>query len=79
MQLHHFVLQLFRLTRGYLHFFAVVVAMHLWVILAQLRLQGIGAQECQRDEGAGEAALQDVLPQLQAQVVPAGFEQESSL
>lgn len=74
MQLHHLVLQLFRLTRGYLHLLAIVVTMHLRVVLAQLRLQGIGAQESQRDEGAGEAALQDVLPQLQAQVVPAGFE-----
>lgn len=64
MQLHHLVLQLFGLTGGHFHFLGVFVSMELGVVLAQLGLQGIRAQQSQGDEGTRQAALQDVLPQL---------------
>jgi len=70
-QLHHLVLQLPGLARRHLQALAVAAAVQLGVVLAQLRLQGEGAQQAQGDEGAGEAALHDVPPQLETQVVPA--------
>ena len=70
-QLHHFVLQLLRLTLGHFHLLGVFAAVHLGVILSQLRLQGVRTQQGQCDEGAGKSALQDVLPQLETQIVPA--------
>lgn len=76
-QLHHFVLQLLRLTLGHFHVPSVFIAVHLRVILAQLRLQGVGSQQGQGDKGAGKSALQDVHPQLETQVVPSMHKQGS--
>lgn len=76
-QLHHFVLQFLGLTLGHFHVLSVFIAVHLWVVLTQLRLQGVGAQQGQGDEGTGKSALQDVLPQLETQVVPSRPKQGS--
>lgn len=70
-QLHHLLLQLFGLPRGEPQLFGVVVAVELGVILSQLRQQGVGAQQRQGDERAGQPSAPDVLTQLQDQEVPA--------
>lgn len=76
-QLHHLVLQLLGLTLGHFHLLSVFIAMHLRVILSQLWLQGVGAQQGQGHKRTGQPAMQDVLAQLQTQVVPAIHKQGS--
>lgn len=78
-QLHHPLLQLPRLVGCKAEVAHVVGAVLLRFIVAQLGLHGVGAQEGVSDEGAGQAARQDVVPQLQAQVVPAREEEEGSI
>lgn len=79
-QLHHLILQLLGLAMCQLHVLGVVGHVHLGIVLAQLRLQGVGTQQCQCDEGAGQPACQDVLTELETQVVPAeGVGQSRSL
>lgn len=68
-QLHDPFFQLPGLVRGEAELADIVAHMFLSVIVTQLSLHGIGAQQGMRDEGAGQAACDDVRPQLQAQVV----------
>lgn len=75
-QLHHPLLQLPRLVGRKAEVAYVIGAVLLRFIVAQLGLHGVGAQEGVSDEGAGQSAGQDVVPQLQAQVVPAQKEEE---
>lgn len=71
MKLHDFLLQLLGLSWDELELLGIVSAVHLGVVLAQLRLQGVRSQQGQGHERAGQVAVLDVLPQLQTQVVPA--------
>lgn len=68
-QLHDPLLQLSGLVRGKAELADIVAHVLLGIIVAQLSLHGVGAQQGMRDEGAGEPACDDVCPQLQAQVV----------
>lgn len=68
-QLHDPFFQLPGLVRGEAELADIVAHMLLGVIVAQLSLHGVGAQQGVRDEGAGQAACDDVRPQLQAQVI----------
>lgn len=68
-QLHHLLLQLFALPGGQAQILHVVRAMHLRVVLAQLGLGSVGAEQRERDKGAGKDAAHDVLPQLETQEV----------
>lgn len=70
MQLHHSLLQLPRLVGGEAEVTHVVGAVLLGLVVAELGLHGVGAQQGVGDEGAGQTAREDVVPQLQAQVVP---------
>lgn len=51
--------------------------MLLGVVVPELPLQGVGAQQGVCDEGAGQPARSDVLPQLEAQQVPAETRRET--
>lgn len=77
-QLNHFVLQLFSVVGREAELADVVAAVLVGVVVAELRLHGVGAQQGQRDEGAGQPARNDVISQLQAEVVPAREHQSSS-
>lgn len=70
MQLHHLFLQLFVLSRGQAQILNIICPVELRVILSQLRLGRVGAQQGQCDKGTGKNAMDDVLPQLEAQKVP---------
>lgn len=69
MKLHHPLLQLSRLIGGEAKIADVVGAVVVVVVIPELGLNGVGAQESVRDEGARKAPWQDVVPQLQTQVV----------
>lgn len=69
MQLHDPLLQLSGLVRGEAELADIVAHMLLGIIVAQLSLHSVGAQQGMRDEGAGQPACDDVCPQLQAQVI----------
>lgn len=69
MQLHDPLLQLPGLVRGEAELANVVAHMLLSIIVAQLSLYSVGAQQGMRDKGAGQPACDDVCSQLQAQVV----------
>lgn len=69
MQLHDPLLQLPGLVGGKAELADIVAHVLLSVIVAQLSLHGVGAQQSMCDEGAGQPARDDVCPQLQAQVV----------
>lgn len=68
-QLHDPLFQLTGLVWGEAELTDIVAHVFLGVIVPQLRLHGVGAQQGMRDEGAGKPACDDVRPQLQAQVV----------
>lgn len=68
-QLHHLLLQLFALPRSQIQVLHVVRPVDLWVVLAQLGLGGVWPQQGQRDEGTGQDAAHNVLPQLETQEV----------
>ena len=68
-QLHDPFFQLPSLVRGEAELADVVAHVLLRIVVAQLSLHGVGAQQGVRDERAGQAACDDVRPQLQAQVV----------
>lgn len=70
MKLHHSLLKLTRLVRGKAEVTNIVWAMFLWLIVSQFSLDSVGAQKGVGDKRAGETTRQDVVPQLQAQVVP---------
>lgn len=69
-QLHHLLLHLPGLRGGELEVADVVEAVLVGVVVAQLRLQGVGAQQGVGDEGAGQPARGDVLAKLKAQEIP---------
>ena len=69
MQLHHPLLQLSSLVGGEAEVADVVGAVLVMVVVTQLRLHRVGAQQRVCDEGAGEPAREDVIPQLQTQVI----------
>ena len=69
-ELHHLLLHLAGVAGGEVEVADVVSAVLVGVVVAQLRLQGVGAQERVRHERARQAARRDVLTQLQAQQVP---------
>ena len=71
-QLDDLVFQFFRVVWGKAELADVVAATLVRVVVAQFRLDGVGAQQGQRDEGAGQPAGHDVVAQLQAEVVPSG-------
>lgn len=72
MELHNLLFELLCLVWGQFKFADVVGAVQVGIVVAQLGLDRVGAQQRQRGEGAGQAPRQDVLPELQAQVVPGG-------
>lgn len=77
-QLDHFVLQLFRVVWCEAELADVVAAVLVGVVVAELRLHGVGAQQGQSDKRAGQPARNDVISQLQAEVVPAREHQSTS-
>ena len=77
-QLDHFVLQLLSVIRCEAKLADIVAAVLVGVVVAELRLHGVGAQQGQGDERAGQSAWHNVIPQLQAEVVPATEHQGSS-
>lgn len=56
MQLHHSLLQLPRLVGGEAEVTDVVGAVLLGLVVAELGLDGVGAQQGVGDEGAGQTA-----------------------
>lgn len=70
MQLHHPLLQLSRLIGRKAEIADVVGTVLVVVVVPELGLDGVGAQQSVRDEGARKPSRQDVVPQLQTQVVP---------
>lgn len=70
MKLHHSLLELASLVGGEAEVADVVRAVLLWLVVAQFGLDSVGAQQGVGDERARQATGQDVVPQLQAQVVP---------
>lgn len=70
MQLHYSLLQLTRLIGCKMKFTDIVWAVFLRVIVPEFSLDCVGAQKGMSDKWAGETAGQDVIPQLQAQIVP---------
>lgn len=77
-QLHDALLQLPRLVGGEAQLAHVVAHVLLGVMVTQLGLDGVGAQQGVGDEGAGQAPRDDVGTELQAQVVSAGGAQGQS-
>ena len=77
-QLYHFVLQLFSVIWRKAKFANIVAAVLIGVVVAELWLHGVGAQQGQRDEWAGQPTWHDVISQLQAEVVPATEHQGGS-
>lgn len=77
-QLHDALLQLPRLVGGEAQLTHVVAHVLLGVMVTQLGLDGVGAQQGVGDEGAGQASRDDVGTELQAQVVSAGGAQGQS-
>lgn len=74
-QLHDPLLQLPGLVWGEAELADIVAHVLLGIMVTQFSLHGVGAQQGVRDEGARQAARDDVCPQLQAQVVPGDREQ----
>lgn len=69
MELHHPLLQLASLIGGKAEIADVVGAVVIVVVVPQLGLNGVGAQEGVSDERARQSTWQHVIPQLQTQVV----------
>lgn len=69
MELHHPLLQLTSLIGGEAEIGDIVGAMVILVVVPQLCLNTVGAQEGVSDEWARQAAWQHVIPQLETQVV----------
>lgn len=69
-QLHDPLLQLPGLVWGKAELADIVAHVLLGIMVTQFSLHSVGAQQGVRDEGARQAARDDVCPQLQAQVVP---------
>lgn len=69
-QLHHSLLQLSCLVGCKAEVADIVGAMFFWLVVSQFSLDSVGAQKGVGDKRAGQATGQDVVPQLQAQVVP---------
>lgn len=68
-QLHNALLQLSCLVGGEAELADIVAHVLFGIIVAQLSLHSIGAQQGMRDKGAGQAPRDDVRTELQAQVV----------
>lgn len=64
MQLHDSVLQLTSLVRGEAEVTDIICAVLFLVVVSELSLYGVGAQQSVSDERAGESAGQDVITQL---------------
>lgn len=60
-QLDDLVFQFFRVVWGEAELADVVAATLVRVVVAQFRLDGVGAQQGQRDKGAGQPAGHDVV------------------
>ena len=69
-QLHHSLFQLTCLVGRKAEVADVVGAVFLRLVVSQFGLDGVGAQKGVSDKWAGQTTGQDVVPQLQAQVVP---------
>lgn len=69
-QLHHSLLQLTCLVGRKTEVTDVVWAMFLRFIVSQFSLDSVGAQKGVGDKRAGQTTGKDIVPQLQAQVVP---------
>lgn len=74
MQLHHSLLQLAGLVGGEVEVVDVVGAVLFGLVVSELSLDGVGAQKGVGDKRAGKTPKQDVIPQLQAQVIPVNQE-----
>lgn len=80
MELHDFLLQLFGLVGSKAKLADVVTAQFLRVVVSQFRLSCVRAQYCMGGKGAGQAAWNHIISQLQAQVVPVrGWEVKTDL
>lgn len=71
-ELHDLLLQFFGLVGGEAQLADVVAGQFLRVVVSQLRLRRVGAQNGVGGKGAGKTARHHVVSQLQAQVVPGG-------
>lgn len=78
-QLHHPLLQLTGLVGGKAEVADIVGAMFLRLVVSQFSLDSVGTQKGVGDKRAGQTAGQNVVPQLQAQVVPKETQQVFTL
>lgn len=78
-QLHHSLLQLAGLAGSEVEVVDVVGAVLFRLIVAELSLNGVGAQKGVGDKGTRKTPRQDVIPQLQTQVVPVDQEITTSI
>lgn len=69
-QLYHSFFQLTCLVGCKAEVAYIVRAMFLRLVVSQFSLDSVGAQKGMGDKWAGQTTRQDVIPQLQAQVVP---------
>ncbi len=69
-QLQHFLLQLFGLVRGQTQVADVTGPLQLSIIVAQLRLNRVGAQHRVSGERTRQTPRNHVVPQLQTQIIP---------
>lgn len=76
MELHHPLLQLARLIGSKAEIADVVGAVVILVVVSQLGLNSVGAQEGVSDERARQATWQHVIPQLQTQVVSVRWDEK---
>lgn len=73
-QLHHSLLQLAGLVGRKVEVVDVVGAVFFRLVVAELSLNGVGAQKGVGDKRTRKTPRKDVIPQLQAQVVPVNQE-----
>lgn len=69
-ELHDLLLQFFGLVGGEAQLADVVAGQLLWVVVSQLRLSRVGAQNGVGGKGAGKTTRHHVISQLQTQIVP---------
>lgn len=69
-ELHDLLLQFFGLVGGEAQLTDVVAGQLLWVVVSQLRLSRVGAQNGVGGKGAGKTTRHHVISQLQTQIVP---------
>lgn len=69
-QLHNFILQFFRVVWSEVELTDVVAPTLLRIVVSQLGLHCVGAQQGKSHKGAGQPSGHNIISQLQAEVVP---------